>query len=145
MWYLSLEGEELEEVFVPEVAYDKVEEKFQFSLIGKVLTNKTFHRWEAEMLVDQFSFETIPCWVQVWNLPLGYVNMIMGQAVGAHIKKVMEVDRRSIEYEKLCDVCLYCGMLGHEYYNCDGKFNDTTHRVIKDNKYDSWFLVHRER
>ncbi|GAA0139920.1 hypothetical protein LIER_01373 [Lithospermum erythrorhizon] len=40
---MSLEGDELVEVFVPDVAYDIVEEKYQFSLIGRVLTKKKFH------------------------------------------------------------------------------------------------------
>ncbi|GAA0147881.1 hypothetical protein LIER_07476 [Lithospermum erythrorhizon] len=36
---LSLEGE----VFVPHVAYDRVKEKYQFSLVMKVLTRRRFH------------------------------------------------------------------------------------------------------
>ncbi|GAA0182091.1 hypothetical protein LIER_42294 [Lithospermum erythrorhizon] len=40
---LSLEGEELDELFVPDMAYDKVEERYQFSLVGRVLTKKKFH------------------------------------------------------------------------------------------------------
>ncbi|GAA0161529.1 hypothetical protein LIER_39249 [Lithospermum erythrorhizon] len=41
---LSLEGGgELDDVHVPDVAYDRVEEKFQFSLVAKVLTNRKFH------------------------------------------------------------------------------------------------------
>ncbi|GAA0160034.1 hypothetical protein LIER_16681 [Lithospermum erythrorhizon] len=34
---LSLEGEELGELVVPDVAYDRVKEKYQFSLVVKVL------------------------------------------------------------------------------------------------------------
>ncbi|GAA0141564.1 hypothetical protein LIER_02683 [Lithospermum erythrorhizon] len=40
---LALEGEELGEAFVPEVAYDRVEEKYQFSLIVRVLMKRRFH------------------------------------------------------------------------------------------------------
>ncbi|GAA0184783.1 hypothetical protein LIER_32071 [Lithospermum erythrorhizon] len=40
---LSLEGEELDEVFVLDTAYDRVEERFQFSLVAKVLTKQRFH------------------------------------------------------------------------------------------------------
>ncbi|GAA0176386.1 hypothetical protein LIER_29390 [Lithospermum erythrorhizon] len=39
---LSLEAEEMDEVFVPVLEYERVEEKFQYSLIGKLLTTRKF-------------------------------------------------------------------------------------------------------
>ncbi|GAA0155654.1 hypothetical protein LIER_38126 [Lithospermum erythrorhizon] len=123
---LLLEGEELEEVYVPDLAYDKVEEKNQFGREGshqqeipcsniqgdhpKSLGGSSWgepwlfegyaivlRRWEAEMQIDQVVFHSLPCWVQVWNFPLGYVEEVIGQAIVAHIGDVMEVDKRSIE------------------------------------------------
>ncbi|GAA0186945.1 hypothetical protein LIER_34233 [Lithospermum erythrorhizon] len=38
--------------------------------------------------------------VQLWNLPLGYVDVDFGRAIGVHIWEVMEVDRRIIEQER---------------------------------------------
>ncbi|GAA0139921.1 hypothetical protein LIER_01374 [Lithospermum erythrorhizon] len=127
------------------------------------------------MTIQQVKLESIPCWVQIWNLPLGYVDVDFVRAIGAHIGEVLEVDKRSIEqergryirvkvrldvnrplkrgglvpmqtqkvqvayrYEKLCDVCLYCGMMGHEHHNCKDKFVDESRRIIRDNKFDSW-------
>ncbi|GAA0144864.1 hypothetical protein LIER_36027 [Lithospermum erythrorhizon] len=48
-------------------------------------------------------------------------------------------------YKKICDVCLYCGLLGHEYCNCENKYNDEARKMLRDNKYDPWILVHGER
>ncbi|GAA0168697.1 hypothetical protein LIER_23356 [Lithospermum erythrorhizon] len=152
---LSLEGEELGEVIVPDVTFDLVGEKFQYSLVGRV---------------------------QIWNLPLGFVNKEMGLSIGAHIGTVLEVDTRGLEqergcyvrvkvaldiskplkrggfvpmrngraqvvycYEKICDVSLYYGMLGHEYFNCEDKYNDEARKTLRVNKYDPWILVHGER
>ncbi|GAA0166073.1 hypothetical protein LIER_40111 [Lithospermum erythrorhizon] len=39
---LTLEGEESDEVFVPPLAYERVEEKIQYSLVGKVFISKKF-------------------------------------------------------------------------------------------------------
>ncbi|GAA0139937.1 hypothetical protein LIER_35162 [Lithospermum erythrorhizon] len=38
--------------------------------------------------------------VQIWNLPMGYIEDLVGQAVGAHIGEVLEVDKRSILQER---------------------------------------------
>ncbi|GAA0147805.1 hypothetical protein LIER_36585 [Lithospermum erythrorhizon] len=137
--------------------------------------------WEAEMRLEEIEFNTLRCWVQIWNLPLGYVDMEIGRAVGTHIGQVLEVDSRSNEqergryvrvrvnlnihkplkrgglvpmrigkvqivyhYEKICDVCLYCGMLGHEHYACKDRVMDEANKVRQKNKYDSWILVHGE-
>ncbi|GAA0162515.1 hypothetical protein LIER_18592 [Lithospermum erythrorhizon] len=40
---LMLEGEKLGEVVVPDIAYDRVEEKYQYSLVVKVLSKRRFH------------------------------------------------------------------------------------------------------
>ncbi|GAA0176901.1 hypothetical protein LIER_29627 [Lithospermum erythrorhizon] len=48
-------------------------------------------------------------------------------------------------YEKICDVCLYCGMLGHEHHACDAKFNDDVRKMTRANEYDAWMLVHGEK
>ncbi|GAA0175440.1 hypothetical protein LIER_41917 [Lithospermum erythrorhizon] len=50
------------------------------------------------MRVNDIEFNTLPCWVQIWNLPLGYVDVDIGRAVGAHIG--VEVNSRSIEQER---------------------------------------------
>ncbi|GAA0168168.1 hypothetical protein LIER_22942 [Lithospermum erythrorhizon] len=157
MGSMSLEGEELGEVIVQDYAYDRVEERFQFSVIGRVLTQKKFHvptlkdtvralwggeegvqildmgsnlfhfvfnegaqmvrvlqgepwlfkgyaiiikRWFPGMQVEDVVLDSLPCWVQVWNLPLGYVGAEFGQTTGAHIGEFMELDKCSIEEER---------------------------------------------
>ncbi|GAA0187351.1 hypothetical protein LIER_34639 [Lithospermum erythrorhizon] len=134
------------------------------------------------MKMGDIEWSKLPCRVQIWNLPLGYLDVEFGRAIGAHIGDVVEVDRRCIDqerghyirvkvnldihkplkrgglvpmrsnkvqlvyrYENFYDVCLYYGMLGHEYYACDEKFNDVARKVTRVNKYDSWLLVHGER
>ncbi|GAA0141173.1 hypothetical protein LIER_02377 [Lithospermum erythrorhizon] len=52
------------------------------------------------MKVDELVWNNLPCCVQIWNLPLGYVDAEIGRAIGAHIGEVIEVDRRSIEQER---------------------------------------------
>ncbi|GAA0153891.1 hypothetical protein LIER_12021 [Lithospermum erythrorhizon] len=127
---LSLERGELSEFCVPDVAYDRVEDKYQFSLVAKVFTMRRFHlptfkdtiktlwggqegiqvldmgsnlfhgsaiflkRWEPEMQIDSVVFDTLPYWVQIWNLPMGYVDVDFGRAIGAHIGEVIEVDKQ---------------------------------------------------
>ncbi|GAA0175196.1 hypothetical protein LIER_28423 [Lithospermum erythrorhizon] len=48
-------------------------------------------------------------------------------------------------YEKICYVCLDCGLLGHEYQTCEEKLNDEASRNYNDSKFDSWMLVHGVR
>ncbi|GAA0175200.1 hypothetical protein LIER_28427 [Lithospermum erythrorhizon] len=45
-------------------------------------------RWKAKMRIEQVSLETLPVWVQVWNLPLGYVNV--------HIEEVLRLTREAL-------------------------------------------------
>ncbi|GAA0160285.1 hypothetical protein LIER_16872 [Lithospermum erythrorhizon] len=52
------------------------------------------------MQADQVTLDTLPCWVQIWNLPLGFVNKEMGLAVGAHVGKVLDMDTRGLEQER---------------------------------------------
>ncbi|GAA0173668.1 hypothetical protein LIER_41569 [Lithospermum erythrorhizon] len=168
---LSLEGEEMDQIFVPALAYERLEERFQFSLVGKLLTTCKFNmkmvlqgdpwlcegqrilveRWEAEKQIEALELKSLPYWVHIWNLPPRYVDAEIGRVVGAHIGEVIEVDRRSIDqergrfvcvkvrlnvekplkkggivplrhskvqvvyyYEKIGDVCLCCGFLGHD-------------------------------
>ncbi|GAA0186161.1 hypothetical protein LIER_33449 [Lithospermum erythrorhizon] len=76
--------------------------------LGKVLQGEPWlfeghwiliQQWEAEMKVGDLFWRHIPCWVQIWNLPLGYVDVDFGRAIGAYIGEVIEVDHRSIEQE----------------------------------------------
>ncbi|GAA0161733.1 hypothetical protein LIER_17980 [Lithospermum erythrorhizon] len=156
---VSLEGEELGEVIIPDITFDRVEEKFQYNLIGRVHTNRRYHvqtfkhtiralwggqdgspiqildmgfnlfhimfndeskmtrivqgepwlfegysillgPWRVGMQADQVVLNTFPCWVQIWNLPLAFVNKEMGLSVGAHIGMVLEVDTRGLEQER---------------------------------------------
>ncbi|GAA0148866.1 hypothetical protein LIER_08191 [Lithospermum erythrorhizon] len=138
---LNLEGEEMDEVYVPVMAYERVEEKYQFSLVGKVLTASGFN---------------LPCWVQIWNLPPDYIDAEIEIAIGAHIGEVIEVDKRSIEQERGryvgVEVKLHTGkplkrrgvvpirlsrvQVVYKYEKiCEGA----------GNKYDPWILVHGER
>ncbi|GAA0165635.1 hypothetical protein LIER_40026 [Lithospermum erythrorhizon] len=52
--------------------------------------------WKVGLQTDQYTLECLPCWVQVWNLPLEFVDAKMDRAVGAHIGTVIEVEERSI-------------------------------------------------
>ncbi|GAA0167536.1 hypothetical protein LIER_22449 [Lithospermum erythrorhizon] len=81
--------------------------------------------------------ETLPCWVQIWNLPLGFIEVEMGRAVGAHIGKVLDVDTRSLEQQLWA--------IWHEYFNCEDKYNDEAAKNLRVNKYDPWMLVRWER
>ncbi|GAA0160035.1 hypothetical protein LIER_16682 [Lithospermum erythrorhizon] len=90
------------------------------------------------MQVEQIEFNFLPCWAQIWNLPLGYVDVDFGMAIGAHIGEVLEVDSRSIKQEK-------GRMLGHKHYSCEKKFMGESNRLSRPNKYDSCILVHGER
>ncbi|GAA0176101.1 hypothetical protein LIER_29156 [Lithospermum erythrorhizon] len=123
---LSLEGEELDEVFVPDIAYDQVEERFQFSLVAKVLTKQHFHiqtlkdtlrnLWGGEdgvqvlgmgvnlfhvIIVEESRMMRV-LQHELWLFE-GYAillkNADFGRAIGAHIREVIEVDKRSIEQE----------------------------------------------
>ncbi|GAA0139840.1 hypothetical protein LIER_01309 [Lithospermum erythrorhizon] len=53
--------------------------------------------WKVGMPVDQISLTTIPYWVQIWNLPLGFVDVEMSRVVGAHVGTVLDVDKRNVE------------------------------------------------
>ncbi|GAA0164107.1 hypothetical protein LIER_19821 [Lithospermum erythrorhizon] len=86
-----------EMALVPALAYERVEEKFQFSLIGKVLTTRRFN---VRALKDSLKLEHLPSWVQIWNLRPGYIDAEFGRAIRAHIDEVIEVDKRSIEQER---------------------------------------------
>ncbi|GAA0183847.1 hypothetical protein LIER_31193 [Lithospermum erythrorhizon] len=57
-----------------------------------------------------------------------------GGLVPMRVNQVQVVHR----YKKICDVCLYCGMLGHEHHACDAKFNDEVRKTTRANKYDAW-------
>ncbi|GAA0143849.1 hypothetical protein LIER_04435 [Lithospermum erythrorhizon] len=108
---LSLEGEQIDEVFVPILEYELIEEKCQYSLIGKLLTTRKLNdkgytmepwffeghtillrEWEAEKPLEMIQLTTLPCWGQIWNLPPGYI--------GVEISEVIEVDKRSIEQQR---------------------------------------------
>ncbi|GAA0165711.1 hypothetical protein LIER_21038 [Lithospermum erythrorhizon] len=80
---LNLEGEEMDEVVIPVMAFEMVDERFQFSLVGKVLTSRRFNVRPLKSL-SRLSRE----------------DADIGIAIGAHIGEVLEVDKRSIEQER---------------------------------------------
>ncbi|GAA0186557.1 hypothetical protein LIER_33845 [Lithospermum erythrorhizon] len=64
-----------------------------------------------------------------------------GRLVPMRVNKIKIVYR----YKKVCDVCLYCGMLGHKYHNCEENFLDEARKISRVDKFDSWMLVHGAR
>ncbi|GAA0155212.1 hypothetical protein LIER_12989 [Lithospermum erythrorhizon] len=120
---LSLERDELGEVFVPDITYDRVEEKYQFSLVGRVLTKRRFHvqtfketmraLWGGHEGIVGFICAMegrdtgIPNCVEYSSMfgtnlasLLGFFQAEIGHAVGAHIGTVLDVDTRSLERER---------------------------------------------
>ncbi|XP_050282321.1 uncharacterized protein LOC126723089 isoform X7 [Quercus robur] len=53
-------------------------------------------RWEKGMTVFSVNFQTVPMWVQVWELPFDLINQEAGRAIGRRIGRVIEVDCKSI-------------------------------------------------
>ncbi|GAA0161527.1 hypothetical protein LIER_39248 [Lithospermum erythrorhizon] len=82
------------------------------------------------MNIEHVTMDSLPCWVRIWNHLLGYVDTDFGKAVGAHIGEVMEVDRRSVDRERV---------------DTSELKEDDIWGVSRINKFDSWMLVHREK
>ncbi|GAA0157297.1 hypothetical protein LIER_43399 [Lithospermum erythrorhizon] len=92
---LDIEGDKLGEVIVPDVNYDRVEEQYQYILIVRVLAKNGFMFNLLRIRLRRCGEAT-----KIWNLPLGYVDVDFGRAIGAYIGEVIEVDHRSIEHER---------------------------------------------
>lgn len=45
--------------------------------------------------IEDYAFDIIPIWVRVLRLPLGLMNREEGEAIGAEIGEVLEVDARA--------------------------------------------------
>ena len=46
----------------------------------------------GEKTMDEIEFSSIPIWVRIMKVLLGFMNKLAGEAIGAMISDVLEVD-----------------------------------------------------
>jgi hypothetical protein len=48
--------------------------------------------FDGEKTIDEIEFKSIPMWVRIHNMPLGFMHRVAGKAIGDMIGEVMEVE-----------------------------------------------------
>ncbi|KHN15563.1 hypothetical protein glysoja_043227, partial [Glycine soja] len=77
----------------------------------------------------------VPFWIQMHNLPLGFMSQEVGQSIGNYIGTFLEYDEKNssnllrgeptevfFNYERLGSFCYSCGIMSHVDEFCDHFF-----------------------
>ncbi|GAA0176902.1 hypothetical protein LIER_29628 [Lithospermum erythrorhizon] len=100
---LALEGEELGDVFIPDIAYDRVEEKYQYCLVVKVLMKRRFH---------------VPTFKNTIRALWGGHEGLQVLGMGTNIFHIIFVDDVQMNRVLLGEPSFLEGVRGCGYWNC---------------------------
>ncbi|GAB2300566.1 hypothetical protein Dimus_038623 [Dionaea muscipula] len=59
-----------------------------------------FKVWEPGLIVKEISFYSIDFWIQIWSLPMEFIKVEVGQAIGQGIGSLLEIDERAIALDQ---------------------------------------------